>query len=133
VSECSILLEAVNPRKNVFRSYYISAAYDLFDRLTVEVIHGRIGSKGKRILIEVANEGEAKELIATLLDKRKSSEKRCGVAYKLRQKTGHWDLDDCLFFFRQCSLFEEESLEDIKKPLKRRLFDNYEQGLLYLI
>jgi hypothetical protein len=44
--EYSILLEACDPTRNLWRSYHIAVGKDLFDDWVVELTYGRIGSKG---------------------------------------------------------------------------------------
>jgi hypothetical protein len=106
MSECIILLEAKYPARNIFRSYYISAFYDLFDRLIIELIHGRIGSKGKSTMFHMENKEEAIAFIATKLKQRETSVKRIGVPYILKYYASHWDMDEILFPFRQIQLFD---------------------------
>ncbi len=77
--ECAILLEARNPTKNIFRSYFITARYDLFKRLSVEVTHGRIGARGKRSTFHTDSEQEAFAYIIALLQRRASAFRRLGV------------------------------------------------------
>ncbi len=62
--ECTILLEARDPKINIFRSYFLQVFYDLFNRLMVEATHGRIGAKGKRTTFFVENKEEALDLIS---------------------------------------------------------------------
>lgn len=65
--ECAILLEARHPSQNIMRSYFISAWYDLFDRLMIEIIHGRIGARGKSSMFYMNNPEEAIEFITSVL------------------------------------------------------------------
>jgi hypothetical protein len=105
--ECAILLEARHPAQNVMRSYFISAWYDLFDRLMVEIIHGRIGAKGKSSTFYMNHQEEAIEFITSVLKKRETSVKRIGVPYLLKYYAGHWDIHEVLFPFRQIPLFDD--------------------------
>ncbi|MES2206614.1 MAG: WGR domain-containing protein [Pseudomonadota bacterium] len=113
--ECAILLEARNPAKNIFRSYFITARYDLFKRLSVEVTHGRIGARGKRSTFHPSNEQEAFEYIAALLQRRASAFQRLGTSYTLKYYSGKWNMDEALFPFRQTLLFEDTSSTSEKK------------------
>lgn len=114
MTECAILLEARNPSRNILRSYYVSAWHDLFGRLMVEVIHGRIGAKGKSSTFFMNHQDEAIEFIAALLKRREGALQRLGVPYLLKHYSGHWDMEQVLFPFRQNPLFEDPLPE--KKP-----------------
>ena len=123
--ECAILLEARYPAKNIFRAYFIAAWYDLFDRLMVEVIHGRIGAKGKSSMFYMNHQEEAIEFIVSLLKKRETAVKRIGVPYTLKYYAGHWDVEEALFPFRQIPLFNEPLLLPEKKqaPVKEIIIE----------
>jgi len=127
--ECAILLEARDSSKNIFKSYYIAATYDLFGRLIVEVIHGRIGVKGKRTTFHVDNEGEAKYFISTFLKQHEHAVTQLGVPYRLKYKTGHWDMDEALFPFRQDVLFDDPFPMPIKKQRRTKALTTKNQGL----
>ena len=122
--ECAILLEARYPAKNIFRSYFITARYDLFERLVVEVTHGRIGARGKSSTFHPSSEQEAFDYITTLLQRRASAFQRLGTSYTLKYYSGRWNMDEALFPFRQTLLFEdalstsEKKLSSVKEIIK---------------
>ncbi len=97
------------------RSYYISAWHDLFDRLMVEIIHGRIGARGKSSVFFMNNQEEAIAFIIAVLKKRESSVKRNGVPYLLKYYESHWDLNEAIFPFRQIPLFDDQHCIPEKK------------------
>lgn len=117
-----MILEARNPSRNIMRSYYIAAGYDLFGRLMVETIHGRIGAKGKRAMFFMNDQEEAIEFISALLKHRESAFKRLGVPYLLKYYAGHWDIEEALFPFRQNLLFDDPlPLSEKKQPFIREI------------
>ncbi len=91
--EISILLEARNPARNVWRSYHLGAGQDLFGNWVVEVTYGRIGATGHTKVVLVADETEARSYIEKCLKKRKSAPKRIGVGYQVRHIEGKWGQD----------------------------------------
>jgi hypothetical protein len=122
MNECAILLEARNPSRNILRSYYISAWHDLFDRLMIEVVHGRVGAKGKSSMFFMNHQEEAIEFISELLKRRESAVKRLGVPYLLKYYAGHWDIEEALFPFRQNLLFDNLlPLPEKKQPFIREI------------
>lgn len=127
--ECAILLEACDPNRNIFRSYFIKVSYDLFNRLMVEVVHGRIGSKGKRTIFHVENKQDALDLITTLLKRREGAIKRFGEPYRLKQKVGSWDIDEILFPFRQDVLFDGSMSKPKAKNNPHKEIIRYGEGL----
>ena len=86
--EFSILLEACDPARNLWRSYHVAAGQDLFGDWVVELTYGRIGSKGRTKVVSVANEDEARRHVRTCLEKRESAPKRIGIGYKVKGITG---------------------------------------------
>lgn len=131
MTECAILLEARNPSRNILRSYYVSAWHDLFGRLMVEVIHGRVGARGKRSMFFMNDHEEAIEFISELLKRRESAIKRLGVPYLLKYYAGHWDMDEALFPFRQNQLFDElPPLPEKKQPIIKEIIRDGE-GLFH--
>lgn len=91
----SILLEADCPELNIRRSYLIEAGQDLFGNWIVEINYGRIGCKGRKKVILMDCEEDAKRVVKNRLKKRESAVKRIGVGYAARLICGKdWLNDD---------------------------------------
>jgi hypothetical protein len=91
----SILLEADCPELNIRRSYLIEAGQDLFGNWIVEINYGRIGCKGRKKVILMDCEEDAKRVVKKHLKKRESAVKRIGVGYAARLIYGKdWLNDD---------------------------------------
>lgn len=86
--EFSILLEARNPARNIWRSYHLAAGRDLFGDWIVELTYGRIGARGHTKVILVADEDEARRTIEACLKRRQSAPKRLGVKYETKAIVG---------------------------------------------
>lgn len=86
--EYSILLEARDPARNIWRSYHLAAGQDLFGNWLVQITYGRIGARGHSKVILVADEAEARRTIGECLKRRESSPKRIGVGYQVKAITG---------------------------------------------
>lgn len=82
--EFSILLEACNPEKRHWRSYYIASGEDLLGHWVVEVTYGRIGAKGHKKTKIFPDEEAARQEVLKCLKRRTGAPKRLGVAYKVK-------------------------------------------------
>ncbi len=78
-------LEALDPARNIYRAYCIDYGQDLFDNWIVEVTYGRIGSKGRTLIVVVNDEEEALKEVQKFLQRRQSAMKRIGVSYEARK------------------------------------------------
>lgn len=58
--EFAIHLEASDPKRNIFRSYAFTADQDLFGDWVVQINCGRIGSKGCKKSVYVADVAESR-------------------------------------------------------------------------
>jgi hypothetical protein len=112
--ECSILLEAQDPSQHVFQSYGILAYQDLFQRLIVDVVQGKMGTKGKRTPHYANDAEEAIRLINALLKKRKKPIKRTGTPYILKSYWSNWDFSIALTPFRPS--LESQATTSVVKP-----------------
>lgn len=65
----SILLEADCPELNIRRSYLIEAGQDLFGNWIVEINYGRIGCKGRKKVILMDCEEDAKRIVKKRLNR----------------------------------------------------------------
>jgi len=83
MSEFAITLEARNPDAGHWRSYQIDANRDLFGHWQVDVVFGRIGTRGRVMRYVVDDEDQARALIGPALLRRKSSPRRIGVPYRI--------------------------------------------------
>lgn len=88
--EFSILLEARNPARNIWRSYHLAAGRDLLGDWIVELTYGRIGARGHTKVMLVADEDEARSYIQKCLKRRDSAPKRIGVGYEVKAIVGNW-------------------------------------------
>lgn len=77
-------LVAIDPARNIRRSWQVMAAHDLFGRILVETRWGRIGSRGQRRVHSFCDEGEALRYVGTLLARRATAKRRLGVGYMRR-------------------------------------------------
>ena len=87
-----IRLEATDPAKGRFRAYRIEAGNDLLDDWVVDVIYGRIGTKGRHIRHVASNEAQARRIVRHCLQRRATAPRRIGVPYQLRELAdpGKW-------------------------------------------
>jgi predicted DNA-binding WGR domain protein len=76
-----IHLQAIDQARNVARDYQIEACLDLFGHWIVALHWGRIGARGQSRQLSFDNEGEAGRFVQFVLTRRKSLQKRIGVAY----------------------------------------------------
>jgi len=94
----SILLEADCSELNIRRSYLIEAGQDLFGNWIVQINYGRIGCKGRKKVILMDCEEDAKRVVKKRLKKRESAVKRIGVGYATRLIYGKdWLNDDQIY------------------------------------
>jgi predicted DNA-binding WGR domain protein len=91
--EYSILLEARDPERNIYRAYHIAAGKDLFGDWIVQLTYGRIGSKGHTKTVAVADEAAARRYMQSCLKKRESAPKRIGIPYNRIGTIGNWETD----------------------------------------
>ncbi|SMF97905.1 WGR domain-containing protein [Methylomagnum ishizawai] len=82
--EFSILLEACNPEKKHWRSYFVASGKDLLGDWVVEVSYGRIGARGHRKTKVCADQEAAREEVLKCLERRVNAPKRLGVPYKVK-------------------------------------------------
>ncbi len=86
-----VQLEACDPAQGRFRAYRIDAGTDLFGHWLVDVTYGRpvssIGTRGRPIRYVAADEAEARGIVRQCLKRRKTAERRIGVAYRIRELT----------------------------------------------
>jgi predicted DNA-binding WGR domain protein len=75
-------LQAIDPSRNIARSYAISASADLFGHIIVDLHWGRIGTKGKCRTVSFAQAQDATRFVRQTLCRRASAEKRLGVGYR---------------------------------------------------
>lgn len=80
-------LEARDPAKGCFRSYQIDAGQDLFGVWVVDVVYGRIGTRGTHIRYSAPDEASAQKIVRSKLNRRASARKRIGVPYRVREFT----------------------------------------------
>jgi hypothetical protein len=88
--EYSILLEAIDPVKNIWRQYSLEAGVDLFDGWFVQIKHGRKGAQGSLLHVGVKDMSEAIQYINQCLNRRKTAKNRIGVPYTLKCIKGAW-------------------------------------------
>ncbi len=78
-------LEAGDPSLGRMRSYRLEAGTDLLGAWLVEVIYGRIGSRGRCIRYLVQDKDDARKLVRRSLRRRTTVRKRIGVSYRFRE------------------------------------------------
>ncbi len=88
----SILLEARDPQRNIWRAYQITAGQDLFEDWIVSLSYGRIGAKGRTRTLLMVDEAATRRYVRACLKKRENAPKRIGVAYQVRASfdPDHW-------------------------------------------
>jgi predicted DNA-binding WGR domain protein len=88
----SIRLEATDPAQGRFRAYRIEAGTDLLGDWVVDVIYGRIGTRGRRIRHVASDEAQARRIVRHCLQHRATAPRRIGVSYQLRELAdpGKW-------------------------------------------
>lgn len=96
-----VMLRAVNPDRNVNRSWVCRIERDLFGACVVSVTFGRAGTKGRTIRRTVSDDAEADRFLARAMARRRGSVKRCGAAYRIIEVRG---------FDRPLGLIERETL-----------------------
>ena len=75
-------LQAIDPARNIARSYAIEASADLFGHIVVDLHWGRIGTKGQGRTISFAKAQDATRFVRQTLSRRASAKKRLGVGYR---------------------------------------------------
>ena len=78
-----IHLRAKNVERNVFREYVIYLSKSLFGDYLVNIIYGRIGSKGHQLVYAYANKRDAQKHVDMALRKRLNSTSRIGCNYEI--------------------------------------------------
>jgi predicted DNA-binding WGR domain protein len=86
LAERHILLHAVDPERNVFRSWRCEIDRDLFGGVALSVTFGRTGSKGQTIPRPVTDEQAANRAVRRMLARRATAERRIGVAYRVAER-----------------------------------------------
>jgi predicted DNA-binding WGR domain protein len=96
-----IRLEASDPAQGRFRAYRIEAGIDLLGDWVVDVIYGRIGTRGRRIRHVATDEAQACRIVRHCLQRRATAPRRIGVSYQLRELAdpGHWFSDAANDYF----------------------------------
>jgi predicted DNA-binding WGR domain protein len=77
-------LEARDPARNIHRAYSLAYGQDIFGNWVVETTYGRIGGKGRTLVMVVNSEDEALQYVQKALKRRQSAPKRIGVGYEDR-------------------------------------------------
>ena len=80
--DSGIDLEAIDEDRNVRRSYSITASPDLFGQIIVELRWGRIGRRGRTMILSFHCPQAAAKFVSRTLKRRATAEKRLGVAYR---------------------------------------------------
>jgi predicted DNA-binding WGR domain protein len=75
-------LVAIEPTRNIRRRYAITATYDLFGHIIVELNWGRIDTRGQGRTLSFPKHDEAHRFVEAVLKKRGSAKRRFGVAYR---------------------------------------------------
>jgi len=81
-SDRLIWLEAINADRNIARRYAIDVSRDLFGSTIVEYSWGRIGRRGQSRKLSFAEAYRVDRFVNALLSRRRSSQRRIGVAYR---------------------------------------------------
>jgi predicted DNA-binding WGR domain protein len=79
-----IELVALDPARNIWRGYSITASFDLFGMIVVETRWGRIGALGQAQRHAFADRAAADRHIVATLRRRDTAHKRIGVPYRSR-------------------------------------------------
>jgi predicted DNA-binding WGR domain protein len=77
-------LEARDPARNIHRAYSLAYGQDIFGNWVVETTYGRIGGKGRTLVMVVNSEDEALQYVQKALKRRQSAPKHIGVGYEDR-------------------------------------------------
>lgn len=85
-------LQARSPERNTSRAYSLWLGQDLFGNWVIQVIYGRIGSKGITKVYVFPSREEVYQRLKLILRRRASSQKRLGCSYKLVE----YQADSCL-------------------------------------
>jgi predicted DNA-binding WGR domain protein len=83
-----VMLRAVNPERNVNRSWVCRIERDLFGACVVSVTFGRAGTTGRTIRKTVSDDAEADRFLARALTRRSGAVKRCGAVYRVIEARG---------------------------------------------
>ena len=82
------MLRATNLERNVNRSWVCRIERDLFGACVVSVTFGRAGTHGRTIRRMVPDDAAADRFLASALQRRNGSTKRCGAAYRVIEACG---------------------------------------------
>jgi hypothetical protein len=66
-------------------SYRLEAGTDLLGAWLVDLVYGRIGTRGRRIRYVLWDKDEARKLVWRSLRRRATARKRVGVSYRFRE------------------------------------------------
>lgn len=83
-----VMLRAVNPERNVNRSWVCRIERDLFGACVASVTFGRAGTHGRTIRRMVSDGAAADRFLASALVRRRGSTKRCGAVYHVIETFG---------------------------------------------
>jgi predicted DNA-binding WGR domain protein len=105
-----ILLHARNPERNIARAYTLRMGQDLFGNWIVQIIYGRIGTKGivKNYLCD--SKEQALEKVREILKRRKSAPQRLGCPYKKVECLADQEIQDSLILDEKSDVSDEETL-----------------------
>jgi hypothetical protein len=84
MNELFIGLEAKDPEANRLRSWQVEAGPDLFGVWTAKVCFSRIGTVGRAVRHDFASvsEAEVRSFVRAKLRRRRTAQRRIGVAYR---------------------------------------------------
>jgi WGR domain len=82
IDEIAIELQAKDPEAQRLRSWHVEAGPDLFGVWIAKVRFGRIGAAGRAVSYHFASEAEARSFVRARLGRRRTAERRIGVAYR---------------------------------------------------
>jgi predicted DNA-binding WGR domain protein len=91
LAERVIEMRAVDRSRNVLRGWRCEVGTDLLGGVTVTVLFGRLGTKGRALQRTVGGEAEAMRLLRRALARRATAERRIGVGYQVVES---WGLDE---------------------------------------
>jgi hypothetical protein len=77
--------ESRDPAQGRFRYKRLEAGTDLLGAWLVDVIYGRIGTRGRHVRYVVENQDAARKVVRDRLRRRATARKRIGVSYRFRE------------------------------------------------
>jgi len=105
-----ILLHAKNPEHNIARAYTIRMGQDLFGNWIVQIIYGRIGTKGIEKNYLCSSKDHALEKVREVLKRRKSAPQRLGCPYKKVECLADQEIQDSPIIDERSAASDEETL-----------------------